>query len=195
MEQHGSLPPPADALRESAHELQRAAGAMHKHASAFGETSTSLFTLAHVEEALDRLESALFVMAGAATESRGEHASGADEALRWHLLETARTVAAANVACASSRQWARRSPALARPRDQVTPAPAPDAIELCELEAPGAGPQRLTATVDELTLTYDVHLVSADGQATQIRSHVPSLREARAWAKAYARGARPAAIR
>lgn len=168
---------------------------MHKHASAFGETSASLFTLAHVEEALDRLESALFMMASAATMSRGEHASGADEALRWHLLETARTVAAANVACAASRQWARRSPALARPRDQVVPAPGLDSLELCEFEEPETGPKRLTATVDELTLTYDIHLVSDDGDATQIRSHVPSLREARAWAKAYAKGARPAVSR
>lgn len=192
MEQPGSLPPPSDALLHAAHELQRAAGALHKQAAAFGDAATSPFILSHVEETLDRLESALHMMAGAAIDRPGGSSSGAHEALRWHLLETARAVGAANVACASSRQWARRAAALGPSPDVGRPAPAPGAIELCDFEEPAAGRQRLTATVDELTLTYDVHLVDADGDARQVRSHVPSLREARTWAKAYAQRVRAA---
>lgn len=190
MEQPRSLPPPAEALLASSHELQRAAGAIQKHARAFGEVTVSPFTLVHIEEALDRLYSALHMMADA-TEERPQ--SGADEALRRHLTETARAIHAANLACGASRQWARKRAAVATgtPSSEVA-APELDSIELYRFDDPVAGSQVLTATIDELTLTYDVHAIGQDS-TRRVRSHVSSLQEARRWAKAYATNASAAA--
>ena len=127
------------------------------------------------------------MMAGA-TEGRPQ--SGADEALRRHLTETARAIHAANLACGASRQWARKREAIATgsPAPELA-APELDSIELYQFDDPVAGPQVLTATVDELTLTYEIHAVGPDS-TRRVRSHVRSLQEARRWAKAYATGPR-----
>jgi hypothetical protein len=43
---------------------------------------------------------------------------------------------------------------------------------------------RLSAVLDELTLTYSIVERAADGDTRLLRRHVPSLREARRWAAA-----------
>jgi hypothetical protein len=64
------------------------------------------------------------------------------------------------------------------------PPPGPAAIPLRELPHPD-GPRRLTAVVDELTLTYDIVEIDPRGRARRLREYIPTLREARAWAHAH----------
>ena len=49
----------------------------------------------------------------------------------------------------------------------------------------GEGPRLLSATLDELTLTYCVVVQGPDGHALTLRRHVPSLLDARRWATTY----------
>jgi hypothetical protein len=55
---------------------------------------------------------------------------------------------------------------------------------LCAPEGPEV-PCRLSAVLDELTLTYSIVERAADGETRLLRRHVPSLREARRWAATY----------
>lgn len=57
-------------------------------------------------------------------------------------------------------------------------------IPLCHYES-GDGPRRLSARLDELTLTYCVVERDPEGRALLLRRHVLSLREARRWATAH----------
>jgi hypothetical protein len=52
-------------------------------------------------------------------------------------------------------------------------------VFLCDYED-AAGRHRLSAVLDELTLTYSVMLQAQDGTSRALRRHVASLREARA---------------
>jgi hypothetical protein len=49
----------------------------------------------------------------------------------------------------------------------------------------GDGRRLLSATLDELTLTYCVVEQGRDGHALTLRRHVPSLLDARRWATTY----------
>ena len=77
---------------------------------------THELTLAHVEEAVDRLAVAMEQMANAVADWCGEPSAIVEEnalppearALRWHLQSVADELRAAEIACASSRDWTRR---------------------------------------------------------------------------------------
>jgi hypothetical protein len=62
--------------------------------------------------------------------------------------------------------------------------PSTTDIVLAECDAPD-GRQLLVAELDELTLTYTIVARSSRGRTRALRRHVPSLRDARAWASAY----------
>ena len=104
------------ALAASAHELQRAAGAVQTHAANPDAVPTHELTLAHVEEAVDRLAVAMEQMANAVADWCGQPSAIVEEnalppeasALRWHLQSVADELRAAEIACASSRDWTRR---------------------------------------------------------------------------------------
>ena len=104
------------ALAASAHELQRAAGAVQTQAANPDAVPTHELTLAHVEEAVDRLAVAMEQMANAVADWCGEPSAIVEEnalppearALRWHLQSVADELRAAEIACASSRDWTRR---------------------------------------------------------------------------------------
>lgn len=57
-------------------------------------------------------------------------------------------------------------------------------IPLCEYEGP-SGRVQLIAVLDEVTLTYSVVAGDSHGNGRPLRRHLPSLREAREWARAY----------
>jgi hypothetical protein len=104
------------ALASSAHQLQRAAGSLQAHAGNPDAVPTHAITLAHVEEALDRLAAAMVQMANAVGDSCGERGVIVEEnvlppearALRCHLQSAADTLRESEVACTASREWARR---------------------------------------------------------------------------------------
>ena len=104
------------ALAASAHQLQRDAGALLTHAADPQAVATHELTLAHVEEALDRLAVAMEQMANGVADWCGEPSAIVDEnalppearALRWHLQSVADRLRDAELACASSRDWTRR---------------------------------------------------------------------------------------
>jgi hypothetical protein len=104
------------ALATSAHELQRAAGTIQTHAANPHAVPTHEITLAHVEEALDRLAMAMEHMANAVADWCGEPSPIVEDnalppearALRWHLESVADRLHGAEIACASSRDWTRR---------------------------------------------------------------------------------------
>jgi hypothetical protein len=104
------------ALASSAHQLQRAAGTLQAHSGNPDAVPTHAITLAHVEESLDRLAVAMGQMASAVAEWCGERGAIVDEnvlppearALRWHLQAAADTLRESEVACTTSREWARR---------------------------------------------------------------------------------------
>ena len=104
------------ALSASAHQLQRAAGALQRHAASAHAVPTLGITVAHVEEALDRLAVAMEQIANAVTDWCSEGSSIADEdalppearALRWHLQAVADGLRASEDACSVSRDWVRR---------------------------------------------------------------------------------------
>jgi hypothetical protein len=103
-------------LQQVAHELQRAAGGFQEHAGDPAAMPTCPVAIAHVEEALDRLENGLVRLAdvvGPWCDARSEFATQSQHApeaaaLRWHLLHAARALQTARHACAASRQWSRR---------------------------------------------------------------------------------------
>ena len=111
-------------LRGGAHELQRAAGAMQKHASALEEEVPTPAVLAHLEEALDRLEVTVHMLSTAVPQDESDETA----ALRWHLAELGRRLRASGEACASSRRWA--AGASEEPERPALPARPPGAISL-----------------------------------------------------------------
>lgn len=54
-------------------------------------------------------------------------------------------------------------------------------VPLCSYDT-ADGRRRLSAVLDELTLTYSIVERAPDGRSRTVRRHVPSMREARAWA-------------
>jgi hypothetical protein len=104
------------ALAASAHELQRAAGHVQKHAAASEQVPALGATLAHIEEALDRLSVAMLQMANGVVEWSAEQDPSVDEdalpppaqALCFHLRAVADALRAPRDACSASRMWTRR---------------------------------------------------------------------------------------
>jgi hypothetical protein len=113
---------PHGAVPASAHQLQQAAAELQSHAADPGAVPTYGITLAHVEEALDRLAIAMEQMADAVAEWCGEPSAIVQErvlppearALRWHLQAVADDLRASADACAVSGDWTRRLFAGAR---------------------------------------------------------------------------------
>jgi hypothetical protein len=111
-------PAPCDeqALADSAYELQRAAGRVQKHAAASDQLPALGATLAHIEEALDRLSVGMLQMANGVVEWSAEQDPSVDEdalpppaqALCFHLRAVAAALRAPRDACTSSRMWTRR---------------------------------------------------------------------------------------
>jgi hypothetical protein len=103
-------------LPASAHQLQRAAEALRSDAGNADAVPTHGITLAHIEEALDRVSVAMDQMANAVGDRCGEQIAGLAEpalpedarAVRWHLKMAAVNLRAAEGACAESRRWTRR---------------------------------------------------------------------------------------
>jgi hypothetical protein len=113
---------PHGALQASAHQLQQAAAELQSHAADPGAVPAYGITLAHVEEALDRLAIAMEQMANAVAEWCGGPSAAVQEpmlppearALRWHLQGVADNLRASENACAVSSDWTRRLFAGAR---------------------------------------------------------------------------------
>src|SRR6185436_14546691 len=84
---------PDRALATSAHQLQRAGGTLQSHAGSPDAVPTHAITLAHVEEALDRMAVAMEQMANAVADWSGQPSAVLEEAtlppearaVRWHL--------------------------------------------------------------------------------------------------------------
>jgi hypothetical protein len=129
-------PTPSDehALADSAHELQRAAGHVQEHAAASDQVPALGATLAHIEEALDRLSVGMLQMANGVVEWSAGPDPSVDEdalppparALCFHLRAVADSLSAPRDACASSRMWTRRlldakSDAAQEPEDSSSP--------------------------------------------------------------------------
>jgi hypothetical protein len=103
-------------IADSAHELQRAAGALQECAGTDGALLALPTALAHLEEALDRLATSMLKTAQAVEESPGQAVTGRGEdalspsarALRWHLSHLATRLRGAESACPDTRHWARR---------------------------------------------------------------------------------------
>jgi hypothetical protein len=112
---------PNQALASSAHELQQAAGTLQSNAARADAVPTYGVTLAHVEEAIDRLAVALDRMANAVSDWCGESDTIVAEpalppearALRWHLHAAAASLRTSEAACTATREWARRLPVAA----------------------------------------------------------------------------------
>jgi len=94
---------PDRALATSAHQLQRAGGTLQSHAGSPDAVPTHANTLAHVEEALDRMAVAMEQMANAVADWSGQPSAGLEEAI-------------SEEACASSREWTRRLLSAVPPR-------------------------------------------------------------------------------
>ena len=113
---HDALMPRDTDLKTSAYDLRRAAGGLQAHASAGGAVSDLEVTLAHVEEALDRLAVALLKMADAVSdwcaddgrESRDDILPPEARALRFHLQAAAAGLRVPQDGSTSSRIWTRR---------------------------------------------------------------------------------------
>ena len=108
-----STPHDQQALKAGAHELQRAAGKVLKHAYAAEDPHTLGVALAHIEEALDRLSVGMLQAANAVTAGYGDSAGDScmdpsAEALCFHLRLTADRLRGPQLACQSSRFWTRR---------------------------------------------------------------------------------------
>jgi hypothetical protein len=105
-----STPDDQQRLKAGAHELQRAAGKVLKHARAAEDLQALGVALAHIEEALDRLSVGMLQAAAAVTEGHGDSADDSRmepsaEALGFHLRLTAERLREAQLACQSSRFW------------------------------------------------------------------------------------------
>jgi hypothetical protein len=105
------------ALTTGAHALQQAAGKVLKHAGAAEDPETLNVALAHIEEALDRLSICMLLAANAVTE--GHAPTPTSEALGFHLRRAAERLREPELACQSSRFWARRMSASAPQADLV----------------------------------------------------------------------------
>ena len=118
-------------LADSAHELQRAAGHVQKHAAASDQVPALGATLAHIEEALDRLSVGMLQMANGVIEWSAEQDPAVDEdslpppaqALCFHLRLAAERLREPQLACQASRLWTRRMIASA-PQAEAARAPA-----------------------------------------------------------------------
>ncbi len=113
MTPHGSTPHDQHALKAGAHELQRAAGKVLKHAYAAEDPYSLGVALAHIEEALDRLSVAMLQAANAVTVGHGDspdesRLEPSAEALCFHLRRMAERLREPQLACQSSRYWTRR---------------------------------------------------------------------------------------
>jgi hypothetical protein len=103
-------------LAASAHELQRAAGRLQKHAADADQVPALGSALAHVQEALDRLCVGMLQMANGVVDWCSIDGLPADEdrlppeaeALCFHLRATAEALRGPRDACTSSRFWTRR---------------------------------------------------------------------------------------
>jgi hypothetical protein len=134
------------ALADSAHELQRAAGYVQKHAAASDHVPALGATLAHIEEALDRLSVGMLQMATGVVGWSAEQDPSVDEdalpppaqALCFHLRAVAAALRAPREACTSSRMWARRLLDVHSdaPLEPETGLVAPDAMRSGSREAP-----------------------------------------------------------
>ena len=121
-----STPDDQQALKAGAHELQRAAGKVLKHAHAAEDPQTLGIALAHIEEALDRLSVGMLQAATAVTEGHGDSAGRMEpsaEALCFHMRLTAERLRESQLACQSSRFWTWRMIASA-PHAEAARAPA-----------------------------------------------------------------------
>lgn len=109
---HGDAVSPA----ATAHELQRAAGALQAQALSTVAVDALPVTIAHLQEALDRLSVSMELRAHAVAAWCGKPENVvADEslpsearALRWHLRNTARALRASRDACSANREWSQR---------------------------------------------------------------------------------------
>jgi hypothetical protein len=117
------------ALANSAYELQRAARHLQRHAADATQVPAHGATLAHVEEALDRLSVGMLQMANAVVKWSAEHGLSAEEddlppgaqALCFHLRATAEALRVTRDACTSSRAWSRRPLDAGCDRNAETP--------------------------------------------------------------------------
>ena len=118
------------ALQRSAYELQREAGNLVKHAGGAASMPTLSITLAHLEEALDRLSVGMLLAARAVATSRERNADANEgtlppeaDALCFHLRRTAETLRGPEAACEASRMWTRRVAEIeTEPLDPLEPA-------------------------------------------------------------------------
>jgi hypothetical protein len=102
-------------IAESAHQLQRAAGALQQRASSRDTVPALPSALAHLEEALDRLATSMVKTAQTVEEWAGAAENDLDHdalspdarALRWHLFHIATRLRGAEAACPDARRWAR----------------------------------------------------------------------------------------
>jgi hypothetical protein len=137
-------------LADSAHELQRAAGWVQKHAAASDHVPQLGATLAHIEEALDRLSVGMLQMANGVVEWSAEHDPSVDEdampppaqALCFHLRAVAAALRAPREACTSSRMWTRRLLDVHSdaPQEPETRPGAPHAMRSVSRQAPEDAP-------------------------------------------------------
>ena len=110
------FPNEPSSLVASARDLQRAAGDVQAHAADADYIPTLGITLAHVEEALDRLSVGMLQMANGVIEwYAGPGSAGREDALPpqaralcFHLRAAALSLEASENACASSRNWTRQ---------------------------------------------------------------------------------------
>jgi uncharacterized protein YukE len=101
-------------IADSAHQLQRAAGAVQQRASGQDTVPALPSALAHLEEALDRLATSLVKTAQRVEEWDGGADADLDRdtlspdarALRWHLFHIAARLRGAEAACPDARRWA-----------------------------------------------------------------------------------------
>jgi hypothetical protein len=117
-----------DNIADSAHELQRAAGWVQKRASDSGTVAALPVALAHVEEALDRLATAMVKAAQAVEDTadqpvaEGGALSPPARALQWHLFHVSTLLRGAGVAFPDTRRWARALLAERDPADDAAAA-------------------------------------------------------------------------
>jgi hypothetical protein len=131
MTEECSTPHDQQALKAGAHDLQRAAGNVVKHACAAEDPHTLGVALAHIEEALDRLSVGMLQAANAVTLAHSDspdenHMEPCAEALCFHLRRTADRLREPQLACESSRFWTRRLIASSSVRNARASGDLPD---------------------------------------------------------------------
>jgi hypothetical protein len=93
-------------IATSAHQLQRAAGRFQQSADGPAAVVALPVAVAHLEEALERLSTAVIKSAQAVEDSDSGTGPSA-RALRWHLYHLAARLRGARDACPNARSWAR----------------------------------------------------------------------------------------